>query len=246
MLNGGGSRDYHLQHLEAKYAKFAYSAHFGFGVGTDSCCAARRGPDSTLLLSDDDVDNDALAGEKENRYYKERGFTSGHAVGEAHLYSRWQPWKDVLVETWLCVPRLPWHLRLHHVTTGRDLYAVEGGFALPRSDAFYEDLPRLVTETAGKAMVHGETGLSGLFDPRDRRTGEVLLNTPNSNLLHRRTLTPVLRGKLPRGEMWLMTLVAAHPNVKTGDRLWNRLPTLGEIRVLLPADVKPAFEQAAV
>jgi hypothetical protein len=244
LLNGGGSRDYHLLHIEEKYMKFAYSATFGFNVSTDTCCLPRRAPDNTLLVSDDAVDEE-FVGEAERRYYRERGFTTDHAVGATYVSSRWKPWADVEIDSWLLAPALPWHVRLHRVVSGRDLYIAEGGFPLPRTEHFFErDSGMPETVGRGIGMVTGDTGLSGVCDPTGARQGEITINPPNSNLLHRRTLTPVLRGKVACGTTWLVTLVYAHPDPAIGLREWQRAPDLAALAAAMPPELEEIFAAA--
>ncbi|MGO8279625.1 hypothetical protein ACC761_39840, partial [Rhizobium ruizarguesonis] len=34
--------------------------------------------------------------------------------------SRWRPWSDVTIETWL-LPENPWHIRMNRIATPRNL-----------------------------------------------------------------------------------------------------------------------------
>ncbi|MGO7741139.1 hypothetical protein ACC733_38110, partial [Rhizobium johnstonii] len=49
------------------------------------------------------------------------------------LYSRWRPWSDFTVETWL-LPESPCHIRIHRIATPRSLMTIEGCFAIERAD----------------------------------------------------------------------------------------------------------------
>ena len=53
----------------------------------------------------------------------------GFTVAGDVLFAKWHPWKDVTVETWL-LPASPWHIRVHRITSPRELHATEGGFAV--------------------------------------------------------------------------------------------------------------------
>ena len=75
---------------------------------------------SMLALSDD------------NRHYRVREENAEARIAGDVLFARWHPWKDVTVETWL-KPASPWHIRIHRITTPRELHATEGGFAVARA-----------------------------------------------------------------------------------------------------------------
>ncbi len=114
---GHGGTNEHT-HAAAKYEKFAYSTAFGFSVPRGEWGLAQGAFDSTLALS-----------ERDNLFRVRRLSEETRLSGNVP-YSRWKPWSDVEVRTWL-FPGLPWHVRVHRVRTARPLTAAEGGFALP-------------------------------------------------------------------------------------------------------------------
>lgn len=233
MLNGGGSRDYHLQHLEEKYQKFAYSTSFGFNVTSDTAGLPGLAADSNLLLAEGDL------------YYRGRGWTTDHVIGDRFLASRWKPWTDVEVTTWLAPLDDCWHVRIHHVHSGRALVSCEGGFALPRTDEHYRTLNGKKAEKRGLCVVFGSTGLSIVVDPTRQRKGSLVMAMPNTNVLHRQSLIPSLSGPIRIGDTWLLTLVAAHPDQRRGEVLRRAIPTLTDIRAALPAALLDVFASAA-
>ncbi len=184
-------------HGGPKYAKFAYSTDYGFTVPTGETSPAGAGPDSTLLLTDEGTD------------YRARESTEATMTDDT-IHSRWEPWPDVTLETWL-VPSLPWHVRLHVLETGRELEAIEGGFALPRRN---DHDPTTYEETGGpgSATACYPDGVSTIRVPEraeDERDGDVIAPTPNANLVHPRPVVPVLSGTTPPGTHWFVCSVYA-------------------------------------
>jgi hypothetical protein len=104
----------------------------------------------------------------------------------------WTPWPDVRIRT-LLVAAPPWHLRIHHIVTGRPLHAVEGGWCVPwRPDGF---------GAAGDAAWAGGEGVhSLLIDLSGTRTPAVIEPMPGTHVLWPRTRLPVLHADLPPGE----------------------------------------------
>lgn len=192
-----------------KYNKFAYSTAFGFGVGSDIRGIENAGPDSTLALSEDGT------------HFRTRADVDS-SLDDGIPHSRWQPWPDVTVETWL-VPAPPWHVRVHRLETERSVRSVDGGFALDRRGS-EECETTHEREEAGLAFARYPAGCSGLRDLRGSRTGELVAPDPNTNVIAPRTTVPALRGTHDRGEEWLVTAVMA--STDADDRRWDRQPTL--------------------
>ncbi len=115
-----------------KYAKFAYSSRYGFSVESDERNFAGAALDSTLAFSDDGL------------HYRVRETNQEAKLAGDVLYSKWSPFQDVEVETWL-VPAAPWHVRVHRINSPRPLQTAEGGFAIatPRFRTRYTGRGRL-------------------------------------------------------------------------------------------------------
>ncbi|MNV34971.1 hypothetical protein D3C71_1264070 [compost metagenome] len=148
------------------------------------------------------------------------------------LYSRWKPWADVTVETWL-LPANPWHIRLHRIVTPRPLQTSEGGFAIPRADLNVD----IAEQSQGQAVWHGQTDSSAIFDlsPAFRRNGTAISAIANSNLIHAKTLVPQLRGEIATGTTVLATAAVALPKADFGaDLLQNppKCPAIEELEQL--------------
>ena len=240
LLNGGNWRKSRFQHIEEKYAKFAYSTHFGFNVTTGNGGADKKAPDNTLLFTDDDY------------YFKERGFTYDHEVGEDYLASSFSPWSDVEVRTWMCPIGTCWHLRVHRVRSQRELKCVEGGFSLARTDAYYPatggqnsgNYFGCVEESngLGQSMICDSSGMSCIIDPIGTRKGKIILHAPNSNVLYQRAVIPTLKGKIHTGETYLVSLIFAHPDPIKGQELWTAKPDIKQLTDLIPSVISDILQ----
>jgi hypothetical protein len=241
-----------LRHGEAKYAKFAYSTLFGFSVPSCSIGLIAGAYDSVLALSEDNrhfrvregpINAYIAKGRLQSQLQigkwqrivlrrlhamlsaRQRPKMSSH-IEEFMLYSRWQPWQDVIIDTWL-IPILPWHIRLHHIISGRHLYSAEGGFAIDRSIDLSSKTHYLRYKT-GLALAVYPFGLSGLRDLETpiARKGQVLFADPNTNVIRPRTAIPTLLGEHVPGEYWLICAVLGLPNTGAFEEQWENPPTV--------------------
>lgn len=202
------------RHNGAKYTKLAYSSVFGFSVTSTQPGLSQGAFDNALALSDD------------NRFFRSRESCLEARLDGTTLYSRWQPWPDVEVETWL-LPVLPWHVRVHRLRTARLLYSAEGGFAIPRPADRPSRAGQGVQNQPNASLVQNFFGLSGLQDLTGNRQGEAQFADPNTNLLYQRTVIPTLLGNHPPGEHWLACAVLAMPEAATVTvKIWNEPPVI--------------------
>ncbi|MCG5220305.1 DUF2264 domain-containing protein [Streptosporangium sp. KLBMP 9127] len=145
-----------VRHGAAKYAKFAYSTRFGFSVPSGSPGLEQGAFDSTLALSEDGTHWRPC---EEPRYAD---------ADDGLLHTRWTPWPDVEVETWLLAVA-PWHIRVHRLTTHRRLRSAEGAFAVNR------DIPPHRTATGpGHARLDSPAGaclIEAIRVPADAEDG---------------------------------------------------------------------------
>jgi hypothetical protein len=120
------------------------------------------------------------------------------------IYSRWRPWRDVAIETWL-IAMGDWQLRVHRIRTARALDTAEGGFSVPN-----RPLPEVQDGEGGcRIITPADTSAILCLSPQ-RRCGEAVLTPPNSNLLFaERAAVPVLRGDLAPGTHLLLSAVWA-------------------------------------
>lgn len=192
MLTSGQLERNNFVNTEAKYCKFAYSTRFAFNVERGRFGLAHASPDSMLLLS-----------EKDN-YWRGRRDCQTVSVHENYLYSRWQPWHDVTVDSWL-VALGHWQIRVHRIQTARELDSAEGGFSLcfrPQPEQQLADGISLLSGTKEASAIHCLNA--------NPRQGDIVLTPPNSNLLFAdRAAVPVLRGELSPGTHVLISAIWA-------------------------------------
>jgi hypothetical protein len=238
LLSSGQSCHYPMKASQAKYGKFAYSAAFAYSVPTGWYTLEQFVPESSLAVSDDGGETwkmrRALDGDSAMREYG----------GVPVLFSKWKPWLDVRVSTYLIPPTEgseSWHVRVHKVTAGRDVMLAEGGFAV---HGCRESDGRALSALGGnkaegwaagkrEAVVASRSGAVGIVDlADDDRQGLILDADANSNLVEPRSVVPILRSALQAGHTrWLMTAVFAMPSSAEGwkekwTKAWDARPAL--------------------
>src|SRR5471030_2750721 len=195
MLTSGQLELNNFVNTEAKYTKFAYSSQFGFTLDRGRFGLNHAACDSMLVLSGRDG------------YYRGRRGCEETLTRPEVMYSRWLPWHDVEVNTWL-IPCGDGHLRVHHLTTARALDAVEGGFAVIKDRQTQVDLG----EHSGCSRLVARNGHSLIanLDGDTPREAATVVTPPNSSIMFAETaIIPVLKKTLDPGEYWLMSAVFA-------------------------------------
>jgi hypothetical protein len=184
------------RHAGQKYGKFVYSTAFGFGTPVGGTAAKYGAGDNMLLVSIDGRD-----------WRAREEFKTETTTAPTTLHSRWWPWPEVEIDTWL-LPALPGHLRVHRIKTKRGLKIFEGGFPL-------------ATRSGTKVTKDGEVGMvadngdavSAVWDLAGERRAEVVATEPGTNVLYPLTVLPALTAPIEEGETWLFTAVAGLPGV---------------------------------
>ncbi|MCA1444180.1 DUF2264 domain-containing protein [Ensifer sp. IC4062] len=212
-----GQENRQMRFGSEKYAKFAYSTRYGFSVESDERAFAGGAFDSMLAFSDDGI------------HYRVRESNDEVRLAGTVLYSKWSPWPDVVVETWL-LPSAPWHVRVHRVTTPRALETAEGGFAIARRDFEADTL----FSAPGAAHAIGAEDFSGICDLGSSvaREGLAQKAPPNTNLISAKTLVPQLRATIPAGETILCCAVLAVRDTSAVSGEWTRPPAAPDIEAL--------------
>jgi len=208
VLSSGQQHD-NMRGASEKYAKFAYSTRYGFAIEANDRHFAAAGFDGMIGFSDDGV------------HFRARENLEEALIADDCLYSRWRPFPDVVVETWL-VPAAPWHIRVHRISTQRSLQTAEGGFAIERAD-FNAD----VSEAGqGRALWRGRGDISVILDLSSQagREGRAISPIANSSLIYAKTLLPQLRGTIRAGETVLMTAAMALPNGAAAEKALEAPP----------------------
>jgi hypothetical protein len=212
-----GQENRQMRFGSEKYAKFAYSTRYAFSVESDERAFAGGAFDSMLAFSDDGI------------HYRVREANEVVRLADDVLFSKWSPWPDVVVETWL-VPASPWYVRVHRITTPRPLQTAEGGFAIPRRDFEADTL----AAAEGTAHAIGAEDFSGIRDLGSTvlREGLVQKAPPNTNLIAAKTLVPQLRAKIPTGETILACAVLAARNASAAAEDWSNPPSMPDMEAL--------------
>ncbi|TDT56735.1 hypothetical protein DFO53_2746 [Enterobacter sp. AG5470] len=190
MLASGQLELNNYVNTEAKYTKFAYSSLFGFTIERGRYGIKHAACDSMLLLSDGD------------NYFRGRRECDEVVVSEQAIFSRWSPWHDVHIATWL-IPYGDWHVRVHRIDSARHLQSVEGGFAVLKAAHRCEE---------GGSLVVAENGISAIFPLASTvmRQAESVVTPPNSSIMFAPCAAiPVLQGDIPPGRHWLACAVQA-------------------------------------
>jgi hypothetical protein len=238
LLSSGQSCHYAIKNSNAKYGKFAYSSAFAYSVSTGYQELEQFVPESSLAFSDD-------GGE----LWKMRRAHNGDSKietfdGVPALTSSMKPWPDVEVTTILLPPseKTPnWHLRIHKVTTGRDLLTAEGAFAVHGAkeadgrvfNGFDESVPEGGREEKQGALAASRSGAVGIAElSQVERTGSILQADANSNLVEARSVVPLLRSELKAGSTTcFVTAVFALPGSVEGWKKswkegWEKKPSV--------------------
>lgn len=194
-------------HTAEKYSKFAYDTHFGFSVSREPTGLVKGAYDSMLALSDG------------NDHWRVRRQCESYEVTDEAIISVWKPWDDVVVETRLEL-KYPWHIRTHTIKTERVLETAEGAFSAPREDGL------LPARNASKNEAGALYGGSGILNMVGDRIAMLVEPLPNTNLIHPRTVIPMLIGRLEPGEHRLVCAVLGEPSEQKALVAWNTPPNL--------------------
>ncbi|MBK5568984.1 DUF2264 domain-containing protein, partial [Ensifer sp. SSB1] len=198
-----------------KYAKFAYSARYGFSIENDLWRFDNSVLESMIGFSDDGV------------HFRVRETNEEALVADNLLYARWRPFAEVSVETWLYWDG-DFQVRLHRIDTPRPLATIEGGFAVGR------DAGEACKQDTGRAVVATTSDLSAILDLGSTvpREGRCHIAAPNTNLVSAKTLVPQLRGTVPAGVSTLAVAVLAQADASQGTRKLSRLPAAPDVEAL--------------
>lgn len=196
-------------HNAAKYEKFVYSTSFGFSVPKCDYGLAQGAYDSMLAFSEED------------NIYRVRRTCIDYRVEDNYIYSKWLPWRDVEVRTWI-IPLKSWHVRIHRIDTQRVLDTAEGGFAIAREQGLYSQGTNQTEDQA--AILQYPWGTSGIVNLVGDRTSEIIKADPNTNVLANRTMIPMLIGKIGVGTHLLACAVMGAVGDENNNGAWSKQP----------------------
>ncbi|HEY0828794.1 MAG TPA: DUF2264 domain-containing protein [Bacilli bacterium] len=198
-------------HTSAKYEKFVYSTFFGFSVPRAEWGLGQGAFDSILALSEGD------------NLYRVKRKCEETRIEEGYLFTRWKPWSDVEVQTWL-IPGIPWHTRIHRIESGRYLDAADGGFALGIDSRKTNAEPFEIVMQEGEVRASNGLGASGIKCLYGGGKAELIHPNANTNLIHTRTVIPTVRATIEPGIAWLVTSVYGEPGSGLHHNKWNAAP----------------------
>ena len=212
LLVSGPGTSQSMRGVPEKYQKFAYSTRYGFSVESDPLGYKMGAFDSMIAFSDDNV------------HYRVREHSVKARLAGDWLYSVWNPWKDVQVETWL-IPQGPWHVRVHRILSQRDLSSVEGAFAAPRTD-FDGDIRAAEDGRASVASALGDfVGI--VDDSKPARIARVIAPHGNTSVMFPRTWVPQLQGTIVAGELMVFACaVLAGPDGERMQSMFGAMPSI--------------------
>lgn len=181
-------------HTSDKYEKFVYSNTFGFSVQRAEWGLGQGAYDSMLALSEED------------NIYRVKRYCKEHRIEGNVIYSKWNPWADIEIETWIVCGN-PWHVRIHSINTKRTLDSAEGGFAfgIEHKEGKKLDYDNFVL--SDKVLIKSACEASGIINLYGERTAQLVHPNANTNLIHSRTAIPTLTGKLKPGKHLLVSAV---------------------------------------
>lgn len=202
LLNAGQYPTFDMNHAAEKYAKFAYSATYGFSCSLSNYGFPNLGCDNMLFFSEGDG------------YWRQRREVDDVVLSDSMVRSTWHPYADVSVTTWI-IPFEDWHITIHRIETPRPLETKEGGFAILHYKG-QEMEPKVELLPDGVQL---PWGVSIIKDLMDQRTFEVVTPKPNLNLTQSTTLVPVLCGVVHPGTSYLAAIIGAGKATLLKDRM---------------------------
>lgn len=122
-----------------------------------------------------------------------------------YIWSRWSPWHDVHIDTWL-IPCGEWHVRVHRIDSARALKTLEGGFAVINHAGVF------VPGDGRDSLLHACNGTSLIHEssPLYHREPGHIVTPPNSSIVFAECAAiPTLSGSISLGISWLCCAVAA-------------------------------------
>ncbi|QTQ14888.1 DUF2264 domain-containing protein [Treponema parvum] len=208
LLNGGQYPEYQMNHAADKYAKFAYSAKFGFSCSISNYGFEKTGCDSMLYVGTGDG------------YWRQRRKCESVEMCEDYSKTVWKPYDDTEICTYL-IPAGCFHIRIHIITSQRDLLTKEGGFGLARYKDFDLELPvNAKSKAKSDVSLIFPWGFSYIADPSNEREASYIMPAPNLNNMASCVLVPVLSGEIKKGKKnYHICVTGASPNTGYMDKI---------------------------
>lgn len=179
-----------LGHFTEKYAKFAYSAHFGFSVSHSNDNISENAPDSMLSFFFPEEENVCV-----------RKHSTSFKIEGKRIISTWSPCVGIDVETTITITKTG-HERVHIIQSDKECIAYDAGFSIPLFVPGYATQESNETITAStereSCTVQGEG---------PGRTPFLITPDPNTNLIWKNTVIPAIRYEINKGRTILRTRI---------------------------------------
>ena len=179
--------------VSEKYEKFVYSNQFGFSVS--------RGH----RLQDGAFDNTLAASLAGDEHYRMKYGTNHFRVTEQAVFLDYTLMPGVEAESAI-IPLGPWHIRIHHISTDKEIDTADGGFSIEAETCFEVQPGALSGKYRADQIKQDQNsifaclpwGISGAAALTD---GEAkLIDTfPNTNLLYNLAILPTICRRLKPG-----------------------------------------------
>ena len=195
-----GNHGWEHMHEDEKYEKFAYSTQFGFSVAKEADTLYKGAFDSMLAVKRQGKD-----------LWHVRSGVDSFSLTDREVRFTWSPMEGVRIES-VIVPVGMWHVRRHVIHADCAIEAAEGAFAVRKDWAGARPCDRVSSRREagpGFALAHGAFGASAIFAVRGYDGAETMDTEPNTNLIWPRTVLPMLKAALDRGEHTLICAVYA-------------------------------------
>ncbi|MFA9458682.1 DUF2264 domain-containing protein [Halalkalibacter sp. AB-rgal2] len=210
-FNSGHHSTNEHTHTSAKYEKFVYSNYFGFSVPRAEWGLEQGAFDSMLAVS-----------ERDNLYRVKRK-SEEWELEENYIYTKWKPWDDVVIKTWLVVGA-PWHVRIHVINSNRDLDVADGGFALGKPFEPYGKEQLAIEESRNEVLAKTTLGLSGIKHLSGNGHTKLVHPHSNTNVIHSRTVIPTAIAQCDKGNSIFINAVYGEP--KSTEYSWEEAPVV--------------------
>lgn len=177
-------------HVPEKYAKFAYSTHFGFSCARSQLVLHENCPDSMLAFVPDGSD-----------YVFVREASLSREVRADGVRSVWSPFPGIEVET-VVTPTETGHRRTHKIRAAFGCTAYDCGFSVQKHVPGYAETVR---EHAARVE-----NADGFCEVRGSGEGCLVKADPNTNVLYPSAEIPAIRCRVEPGETVLETEIVTH------------------------------------
>lgn len=176
-------------HDPSKYSKFAYSTKFGFSVPRTNNSVQEAAPDSMLAF---EIDG----------YIFNRRRCEDFKLENNEIYSKWSPFKGIMVET-ILIPNEDGHIRRHKVNCDYECTAYDCGFSV----AITEDGLHEENASGKEAYVSNSFSSCKVISVHGDGTAEIIVAESNTNLIYSKTKIPAVKYNFHKGENIIETKV---------------------------------------